>query len=57
MATLRSLASPRYLARGSRSRSILLHGTAHHSRGIVDTGLIFGDYYFLEGMIRARLDL
>ena len=56
VATLRSLASRRYLSRGSRSRSILLHGTAHHARGIIDTGLIFGDYYFLEGLIRARLN-
>ena len=55
--TLRSLASDAYLARGTSARSILLHGTAHHSRGIVDTGLVYGDYYFLEGLMRARLDL
>ena len=57
VATLRSLASPRYLARGTRTRSVLLHGTAHHARGVSDTGLIVGDYYFLQGLIRARLDL
>lgn len=57
VATLRSLASRRYLARGTRARSILRHGTAHYARGIADTGLAVGDYYFLEGLIRARLDL
>lgn len=57
VATLRSLAGRDYLARGTRVRSILRHGTAHHSRGVLDTGLVFGDYYFLEGLTRARLDL
>jgi len=56
LAALRTLASRRYLARGSRARSILMHGTAHYDRGIADTGLIFGDYYFLEGVLRAGLD-
>lgn len=56
VATLRSLASPRFLARGTRSRSILLHGTANEPRGSHDTGLVYGDYYFLEGLLRARLD-
>jgi unsaturated chondroitin disaccharide hydrolase len=54
LATLRSLSSPRYLARGTRSPSILLHGTGHFERGNVDSGLIFGDYYFLEALLRAR---
>ncbi len=57
VATLRSLASRRYLARGSSARSILLHGTGDHDRGTADRGLIFGDYYFLEALARARLDL
>ncbi|MDQ4049254.1 MAG: glycoside hydrolase family 88 protein [Actinomycetota bacterium] len=50
--TLRTLRSRRYLARGTRSRSILLHGTANHPGGLTDTGLIYGDYYFLEALAR-----
>ncbi len=57
VATLRSLASRRYLASGGRARSILLRGTGDHDRGTADRGLIFGDYYFLEALARARLDL
>jgi len=57
IATLRTLASPRYLARGTTHRSILRHGTANHEGGSADTGLIYGDYYFLEALARARLDL
>lgn len=50
--TLGTLASRRYQARGTRSRSILLHGTANHPGGLADTGLIYGDYYFLEALAR-----
>ena len=57
VATLRSLSSDRYLARGARGRSILLHGTGDHDRGTADKGLIFGDYYFLDALARSRLDL
>ncbi|MGI9082279.1 MAG: glycoside hydrolase family 88 protein [Thermoleophilaceae bacterium] len=57
VATVRTLASPRYLARGTSTRSILLHGTADYGHGIANTGLIYGDYYFLEALTRAHLDL
>jgi len=53
-ATLTSLASPAYLAQGTTNAAILLHGTANQPRRNVDTGLIYGDYYFLEAMIRAQ---
>jgi unsaturated chondroitin disaccharide hydrolase len=52
--TLRSLSSKRYLARGTRSRSILLHGTANRRGGDFNRGLIYGDYYFLEALLRYR---
>jgi unsaturated chondroitin disaccharide hydrolase len=53
-ATLRSLSSKPYLAKGARSRSILLHGTADRRGGHFDRGLIYGDYYFLEALLRYR---
>lgn len=53
-ATLRSLSSSRYLARGTHSRAILLHGTADKPGGHWDRGLIYGDYYFVEALIRYR---
>jgi unsaturated chondroitin disaccharide hydrolase len=53
-AILRSLSSPAYLAEGTASRSILLHGTSHKPAGQYDTGLIYGDYYFLEALLRYK---
>jgi unsaturated chondroitin disaccharide hydrolase len=50
--TLRSLTGPHYLAHGSRSRSVLLHGRA--SRANPDSGVVYGDYYLLEALARAR---
>lgn len=52
--TLRSLSSPPYLAEGTTSRSILLHGTSNKPAGEYDTGLIYGDYFFLEALQRYR---
>ncbi len=51
---LASLSSTAYLAEGSSSRAILLHGTYNKPRGKYDTGLIWGDYYFLEALLRYR---
>lgn len=51
--TLRSLAGPRYLARGTGSRSVLLHG--RHSPRHPDAGVPYGDYYFLEALQRVQL--
>jgi Glycosyl Hydrolase Family 88 len=53
-ATLRSLSSKAYLAEGTKVRSILLHGTADKRGGRFDHGLIYGDYYFLEALLRYR---
>jgi unsaturated chondroitin disaccharide hydrolase len=49
---LASLSSPAYLAEGTKYWSILLHGTRNKPAGSYDTGLIFGDYYMLEAMLR-----
>jgi unsaturated chondroitin disaccharide hydrolase len=53
-AILKSLSSPAYLAEGTASRSILLHGTADKPHGNYDTGLIYGDYFFLQALLRYR---
>ena len=49
---LASLCSPPYLATGTQRGAILLHGTQHKPAGNYDTGLIFGDYFFLEALLR-----
>ena len=36
----------------SKRGAILLHGTQNKPAGNYDTGLIFGDYYFLEALLR-----
>jgi VCBS repeat-containing protein len=53
-ATLTSLSSSSYLAEGTNSRSILLHGTADEPIGHTDRGLIYGDYFFIEALVRYR---
>jgi glycosyl hydrolase family 88 len=49
---LRSLASPAYLDKDRRTSAILLHGTAFQPHDRFDTGLIYGDYFFLEALLR-----
>ncbi len=52
--TITSLSSPAYLAEGTAGRSILLHGTQNAPVGETDRGLIYGDYYFVEALLRYR---
>lgn len=55
-AILTSLSSPAYLAKGTSYQSILLRGTRNNTSSSADahdTGLIYGDYYFLEALLRA----
>jgi unsaturated chondroitin disaccharide hydrolase len=51
-AMLSSLASPAYLSRDTPFRSILLHGTQNLPDGQQDSGIMFGDYYFVEALNR-----
>ncbi|HEY2769265.1 MAG TPA: hypothetical protein VGI87_01800 [Solirubrobacteraceae bacterium] len=51
---LTSLSSPAYLSRGTSNAAILLHGTYAEPQGSADTGLTWGDYYFLEALLRYR---
>ncbi len=53
--TLEVLASPDYLALGSLAGGILRHGVGNRpARSEVDVSLIYGDYYFIEALIRLK---
>lgn len=41
-----------YSSRKSNEPCILLHGTRSKPHGLLDHGLIYGDYYFVEGLTR-----
>lgn len=54
---LDSLTSPSYLADGTNSMGILLHGTGNakntdDNAGEVDRSLIYGDHFFIEALMR-----
>lgn len=49
---LNTLSSSAYLAEGTANKAILLHGTKNKPSGTYDTGLIYGDYYFIEALLR-----
>ena len=51
---LASLMSTTYLAEGTSSHAILLHGAQNKPKGSFNTGLVYGDYYFLEALLRYR---
>ena len=51
---LQSLTSTAYLAEGTANAALLQHGTSYKAQGLTDRGLIYGDYYFLEAMVRYR---
>ena len=54
-AILASLCSPAYLAEGSTSDGILLHGVGHKPNNTeIDVSLIYGDYYFIEALMRYQ---
>ena len=55
---LQSLGSTNYLAKGTSSSSILLHGVGNTPPlpdPEINVGLIYGDYYFVEGLRRFAL--
>ena len=54
LAILAALSTPAYLAEGTTNSAILLHGTNYKPGGDYDTGLLWGDYYFLEALLRAQ---
>ena len=42
----------KYSSRGTNEPSILIHATRSKPHGAVDSGLIYGDYYFVEALTR-----
>ncbi len=55
-AQLRSLASSAYLAEpGTNGGFLLMHATGNHPKNSeIDVPINYGDYYFLEALLRAR---
>jgi unsaturated chondroitin disaccharide hydrolase len=53
-ASLTSLSSGAYRSDGTTNQAILLHGTRYRTQNDYDTGLIFGDYFFVEAILRLR---
>jgi len=49
---LASLASPTYLAQGTKSSGILQQGALWVAKGEINESLSFGDYYFLDALNR-----
>jgi hypothetical protein len=56
---LRSLSSPAYRAPlGTNGNFLLMHGVGHKpGKSEIDQPLIYGDYYFLEALLRFRAKL
>jgi unsaturated chondroitin disaccharide hydrolase len=49
---LTALSSPAYAPRDARFAAMLQHGTQHFPKGWADTGIMFGDYYYVEALGR-----
>jgi unsaturated chondroitin disaccharide hydrolase len=45
-----------YSSRGTGEPSILIHGTRSKPHGMMDHGLIYGDYYFVEALTQLAKD-
>ena len=50
-----SLTGSGYLAEGTTNAAVLLHGTNNKPANDFNSGLIWGDHYLLEAMLRERL--
>jgi len=54
---LNSLSSPAYIADGTNSMGILLHGTTNGTdpaEGETDVSLIYGDHFYIEALLRYK---
>ncbi|MDO8512601.1 MAG: glycoside hydrolase family 88 protein [bacterium] len=52
--TLASLSSNNYLNQNIKQDGILLHGTYNKKDGNFDRGTVWGDYYFIEALLKYR---
>jgi len=52
--TLTSLASKNYFNQSKNQASILLHGTYNKNTNDYDRGTIWGDYYFIEALLKLK---
>lgn len=43
-----------YTSRGTTEPSILIHGTRSKPHNLMDHGLVYGDYYFLEALMKLH---
>ncbi|MEN9328319.1 MAG: hypothetical protein RI947_1127 [Candidatus Parcubacteria bacterium] len=50
VAIIRSLSGAGYSVEGTKYSSLLLHGTQNKNKGNYDTGIVYGDYYFLQAL-------
>ena len=46
-----------YSSRGTSEPSILIHGTVSKPHGLMDHGLIYGDYYFVEALKKLEAEV
>jgi len=44
----------KYTSQGTTEPCIVLHGTRSKPHGLTDHGLIYGDYYFVEALLRSQ---
>jgi len=49
-----SLATPAYLSAGTSNPAVLQHGTMNYWGNSIDVGQSFGDYFYLEALLRLR---
>jgi len=55
MALLRELGSERYLTKGFSNSAVLFHSVGNRPQGSeVDVPIIYGDYYYVEALLRLR---
>lgn len=52
--TLASISSDKYLGKNANQAGILLHGTYNRKANDFDKGTIWGDYYFIEALLKLQ---
>ena len=52
---LNKLATSDYLASSTQGEALLKHGTSNRPQNNYNTGLSYGDYFFLEALLKLGL--